>query len=194
MLTRRENLCEHTAARRLSGAPSRTRWPQASSCGVAPLRPAKLLTKPNIAKAINEAMEARRSAPGGGGDEENKAHIGDIMRFTVLDLFDAKGRRLPIEQLPRHVAIAIKRSVLRSTGCSLSSLTLYARPAVRLRAFGRLRDSVRVDRARSWRRSSRPRISAAGGLTSLRPQVRRIGRTTAVCGHARRIDHQTERR
>jgi len=68
------------------------------------------------------------------------------MHFTVLDLFDADGRQLPIHQLPRHVAIGIKAIRPTKYGLQLELRDPLRAAEVRLRVFGRLRDnSVHVD-------------------------------------------------
>ena len=121
---------------------------------------------PNHADPAASADRVRLQA---NGDEE-LALLGDLQRFTVLDLFDAEGRQIPIWKLPRNVAAAIKGIRPTKHGTVLEFRDTVHPAEVRLKVFGRLKESVKVESvtleeilARSWETQDEQKPAPANG-------------------------------
>jgi hypothetical protein len=104
----------------------------------------RLLGKARVQSALAELAAARAARLEQSGDEELEL-AAQLMRFTVLDLYDSRGKPIPIHQLPRHVAIAIKGIRPTAHGTVLEFHDRMRPIELRLRAFGRLVDKHQVE-------------------------------------------------
>jgi hypothetical protein len=105
----------------------------------------RLLGKPRVAAAIAAAQEQKLNSLEKAGDEE-LAVVGDVAHFCVTDLFDANGKLIPIHELPRRIACAIRGMRSTKFGLQLEFRDSLKACEVLLRCAGRLKDaSVHVE-------------------------------------------------
>ena len=103
----------------------------------------RLAVKPNVAQLIRELSLKRKERLNELGEEELEL-LGDVMRFTVLDLFDDDGQPIRLQDLPRRVAAGIKGVRSTKHGQELLFRDTIRAAEVRLRAFGRTKETVKT--------------------------------------------------
>jgi hypothetical protein len=98
---------------------------------------ARLLGKARVKRALARLTDKRLEELEQAGDEELRL-AGELMRFSILDLFKPNGKAIPLHKLPRHVAAGIKGIRPTDHGLVLTFHDKMAPIELRLKAFGRL--------------------------------------------------------